>query len=54
MTDRAEKRIAVFLTKKQHEYLKDFAEKRKMTMSESIRIIIDMKRREEIEKMRRD
>lgn len=54
MTDRADKRIAVFLTKTQYEYIKDFAEKRKMTMSESIRIIIDMKRREEIERMRRD
>ena len=54
MTTRADKRTVVFLTKTQYEFLKDFAEKRKMTISESARVIIDMKRREEFEKMRRD
>lgn len=44
------KKFEVTLTEKQAEFIKQFAEERDITKAEAIRIIVDMRRRAEVER----
>ena len=47
MKSETKNKIVVFLNEKQLKFITEFAEKRLLSKSEAIRIIIDMKRRSE-------